>query len=312
MMTFFVACFVFNFLIALSFLCLGGFILLFVLVFRDFAKVIANHMQDVGAEVYHHNFHSRENQFHPVRFFSGMDFFGGQENATCASWGLNSIGILRAPQGDGKEAIVLVTTYNSTGIDRSGILSLGLAYSVFSLLSRVDWLAKDIVWLAADSRYGEYNAVASWLRDYHNPTFLNGYGPVTCEMGMPLNKRELGIFKRAGTMAAALVLKVTGKERKIKSDALKIYAEASNGQMPNLDLINTVNYLAIHRQGFHVEVASSYLLKNTKWLKTVGAVLQWINKIVVSLNPRWGFGITSSEYIDGIATLASSIFYQVC
>ncbi|CAL9094299.1 unnamed protein product, partial [Musa acuminata var. zebrina] len=36
--------------------------------------------------------------------------------------------------------------------------------------NQVTWLANDIVWLAADSRYGEYIAVDTWLKDYHNPS----------------------------------------------------------------------------------------------------------------------------------------------
>ncbi|KAJ4910728.1 GPI transamidase component family protein / Gaa1-like family protein [Raphanus sativus] len=76
-------------------------------------------------------------------------------------------------------------------------------------------------------------------------------------------------FRLAGTVAAALVVKVDGRSERIE-DTLSIYAEASNGQMPNLDLINVVNYLAVHRQGFYVEVEKVASLLSSTWLKIVG------------------------------------------
>lgn len=93
------------------------------------------------------------------------------ENISCSSHGLNTVGIIRAPHGDGKEANVLVTPYNSLNVGPGEALSLGITYSVFSLLTQVTWLAKDIILLAADSRYEEYAAVDAWLRDYHAPVF---------------------------------------------------------------------------------------------------------------------------------------------
>ncbi|XP_044466068.1 glycosylphosphatidylinositol anchor attachment 1 protein-like [Mangifera indica] len=282
-------------------------------------RLIAQYISNLGAEVNYHKFHPQANEFHPLRFFSSPDSGILQENFSCASYGLNTVGVIRAPRGDGKEAIVLVTPYNSVKGGVREALSLGIAYSVFSLLTQVTWLAKDIIWLVADSQYGEYAAVTSWLRDYHTPVFsdLSILNTELCDDGsniLELNEnsnleRLISYeFRRAGTMAAALVLKVAYRNE--VQDTLSIFAEASNGQMPNLDLINIVNYLAVHRQGYHVKVEKFWSLLNSKWLKILGEMFESLGKFVKSLNPDWKFGIPVADYIEGCATLASSLYYQ--
>ncbi|KAJ4973309.1 hypothetical protein NE237_006483 [Protea cynaroides] len=285
-------------------------------------NLIARNMADLGAEVYHHKFHPQINYFHPLDFFSGSSKSGKiPENSSCAVCGINTVGIIRAPRGDGKEAIVLVTPYNPMEIELSEALSVALAYSIISLLTRVTWLAKDIVWLAADSRYGEYVSVAAWLRDYHTPAF-GDLGKLDAGMCPEINtlheqnanaatdRRVNTDFSRAGTMAAALVFKVVNEHEETEKDALTIFAEASNGQMPNLDLINIVNYLAVHRQGLRVKVEKIYALLNSVWLKAVGDILHFIDKVARSINPQWKFAIPLEDYIEGAATLASSMYHQ--
>ncbi|KAK3183636.1 hypothetical protein Dsin_030922 [Dipteronia sinensis] len=232
--------------------------------------LIAQYMSNLGAEVNYHKFHPRSNQFHPLHFFSGPGSEAIQDNFSCSLYGVNTVGIVRAPHGDGKEAIVLVTPYDSVRGGVGEALSLGIAYSVFSLLTRVSWLAKDIIWLVADSQYGEYAPVTAWLRDYHTPVFgdLGSLNTEMCDENEnifklkenSISERNMSFtFRRAGTMAAALVLKVAYRNEHFE-DTLSIYAEASNGQMPNLDLINIVNYLAVHRQGLRVKVEKLWSL----------------------------------------------------
>ena len=112
-------------------------------------------------------------------------------------------------------------------------------------------------------------------------------------------------------MAAALVIKVADGSELFDKGALSIHAEASNGQMPNLDLINVVNYLAVHGQGFYVKVDKLPSLLRSKWLKVLGKVIESLGKIARNLNPQWKFGIPVSEYVEGTATLASSLYNQV-
>lgn len=277
-------------------------------------------MSSLDAEVNYHKFHPQLNQFHPLHFFSSPDSGVMQENSSCSLYGINIVGIIRAPRGDGKEAIVLVTPYNSVKSSVNEALSLGIAYSVFSLLTRVTWLAKDIIWLVADSQYGEDVPVAAWLRGYHTPAFSNlgTLNTETCHdsnnidvlKGSPnLETKISNGFRRSGTMAAGLVLKVAYRNE--IEDSLCIHAEASNGQMPNLDLINIVNYLAVHRQGLRVKVDKFWSLLNSKFLKILGDLFELVGKLVKSLNPDCKFGIPAVDYIEGAATLASSLYYQV-
>ncbi|KAE8661697.1 ABC transporter B family member 26 [Hibiscus syriacus] len=283
-------------------------------------KIIAKYMLDVGAEVSFHKFHPQMNQFHPLHFFSSPDSGKIQENCSCSSYGINTVGIIRAPRGDGKEAIVLVTPYNALTSSFGEVLSLGIAYSVFSLLTQVTWLAKDIIWLVVDSQFGEYAAVSAWLREYQTPKF-SSHSTLNAEMCPDINylfeikvhsmagSKFSNSFRRAGTMTAALVLKVRDQSEQF-DDTVSIYAEASNGQMPNLDLINVVNYLAVHRQGLRVNVEKLWSLLNSGWLKSLGEIFESLATIAKSLNPKFKFGIPATEYVEGIATLASSLYYQ--
>ncbi|KAG9158935.1 hypothetical protein Leryth_013306 [Lithospermum erythrorhizon] len=286
----------------------------------EIRSLIAQHVAELGGEVNYHKFQPQLQKFHPLYFFSGPDEGTNLENNSCSSFGVNTVGIIRALRGDGKESIVLVTPYNAVNISHAETLSLGVAYSVLSLLSRVTWLAKDIIWLAADSQHGEYTAVASWLRAYNAPVFGYKNAPQyeICHendlSGMNMCPTEgtarCDGFRRAGTMAAALVIKVAGNSPEFEKDSLSIFAEASNGQMPNLDLINIVNYLAVHGQGLHVKVNKVWSLLDSWWLKTLGRLLELVGEVARSLNPTWNFGKTVSEYVEGTATLASSLYHQ--
>ncbi|KAK9050598.1 hypothetical protein SSX86_030432 [Deinandra increscens subsp. villosa] len=287
----------------------------------EIPRLIALHMANLGGEVSYHKFQNHPNKFHPLHFFTSPDTEANHVNKTCESHATNTVGIIRAPRGDGKEAIVLVTPYNPVNLSQNEALSLGIAYSAFSLLTQVSWLAKDIIWLAADSRYGQYNSVAAWLKDYHTPSFgdfgkLHGDG---CHKSSDVPESKLDMIietevsdtlRRAGTMAAALVIKVANPGDEGEQDALNIYAEASNGQMPNLDLINVVSYLAVHGQGLHVQVEKVVSLLDSKWLKFIGEVFETVGKIARSLNPQWKFGIPVKEYVEGSATLVSSLYNQ--
>ncbi|XP_021737745.1 glycosylphosphatidylinositol anchor attachment 1 protein-like [Chenopodium quinoa] len=285
----------------------------------EIPRLLKKRVGDLGAEVSQFQFYPRTNKFHPLHFFASHDSVLDQDNTTCVSPAVSTVGIVRAPHGDGKEAIILVTPYNAVKPDTGEALSLGVAYSVFSLLTQVTWLAKDIIWLAADSRYGEHESVSAWLREYYAPTFYRSEKSHTnmCSASNPdwenVNNQVVGAeshegFRRAGTMAAALVIKVNGIED--AQDSLSIYAEASNGQMPNLDLINVVNYLAVHRQGLYVMVGKHWSLLESKCLKMIGGTIEFLGNLARSLNPQWGFGIPVNEYVEGAATLTSSLYAQ--
>ncbi|CAI9763184.1 unnamed protein product [Fraxinus pennsylvanica] len=78
----------------------------------------------------------------------------------------------------------------------------------------------------------------------------------------------------------------------------------------NLDLINIVNYLAVHGQGYRVKVEKIWSLVNAWWLKSLGQLVEMLGKLAGSLNPQWNFGIPVSEYVECTATPASSPYNQ--
>ncbi|KAK8454523.1 hypothetical protein SEVIR_5G470700v4 [Setaria viridis] len=284
----------------------------------NMAKFIAQQIEDLGAEVCYHKFLPHSKHFHPLKFFtSTSNHMAIQPNGTDINFGINTIGIIRAPRGDGKEAIVLVTPYNSQRVHSNELLSLALGFSVFSLLSRAAWLSKDIVWLSADSQFGEYTAVSAWLNQYHNPVFLSHsvildtkiYGADHIYDGNT-EKAEFESFKRAGTMAAALIFKVGETRRYGDRDSVMMYAEASNGQMPNLDLLNVVHYLAVHRQGFRVNIAAFSSLLSSAWLRVIAEFFHTIGTVLRKINPDWKLDITVPDYVEGTANLANSIYNQ--
>ncbi|VAH63220.1 unnamed protein product [Triticum turgidum subsp. durum] len=274
----------------------------------EMSKFIVQQMKDLGAEVCYHEFLPHSKHFHPLKFFTSMtNDLAVRPNGTYSNSGTNTIGIIRAPRGDGKEAIVLVTPYNPQKVQANEVLSLALGFSVFSLLSRAAWLSKDIVWLSADSQFGEYTAVSAWLNQYHNPMFVGG---VKHEPDGIAEKAEFTDFKRAGTMAAALIFKVGETRNYGDRDSVTMYAEASNGQMPNLDLLNVVHYLAVHRQGFRVNIETISSLLSSAWLRAIAEVIHTLGSILRKINPDWKLDITASDYVEGTANLASSIYNQ--
>lgn len=132
--------------------------------------------------------------------------------------------IMHAPRGDNTEAMVLVVPYfTSEGMPNKGGLTLGPALA--------NYFAKMSIWsknLILVFPHNGHSVLRSWVEAYH--TTLDA---------------------TAGSIDAALVV-----EYPSDSDAfghLEINYEGLNGQLPNLDLINTVTTVASH-EGIRVSV----------------------------------------------------------
>ncbi|KAF4046192.1 Gaa1-like GPI transamidase component [Phytophthora infestans] len=141
----------------------------------------------------------------------------------------NVYGILRAsPLADGKEAIVLVTHYRNVGADSGENTGLSLGLALLKYLSRAKWLAKDVILLAADDGKldgsdGYAPGTEAWLQAYHLDPIDSGLQGV-----LPM---------RAGVIRAAVNLETLYDSRQV--DSVGIYTAGMNGQLPNLDLVNT-------------------------------------------------------------------------
>lgn len=70
--------------------------------------------------------------------------------------GHNVLGVARARRGEGNECLVIVTPMSAEGkAARANAIALAISYAIFRHLMTVPWLAKDVIWVVPDSRYGK-------------------------------------------------------------------------------------------------------------------------------------------------------------
>ncbi|TDH66212.1 hypothetical protein CCR75_005437 [Bremia lactucae] len=141
----------------------------------------------------------------------------------------NVYGILQAsPLADGKEAIVLVTHYRNVGTNTGDISGLALGLAMLKYLASATWLAKNVILLAADDGAldgsdGYAPGTGAYLQAYHLDPVVSGIQGV-----LPM---------RAGVIRAAINLETLSNSR--PADTMGIFTAGMNGQLPNLDLVNT-------------------------------------------------------------------------
>uniref|UniRef100_H3HCF2 Uncharacterized protein n=1 Tax=Phytophthora ramorum TaxID=164328 RepID=H3HCF2_PHYRM len=179
----------------------------------------------------------------------------------------NVYGILRAsPLADGKEAIVLVTHFRNVGAGSGEYSGLALGLALLKYLSRAKWLAKDVVLLAADDGRldgsdGYAPGTEAWLQAYHLDPIESGLQGV-----LPM---------RAGVIRAAINLETMYDTRQVGS--VGIYTAGMNGQLPNLDLVNTaVRAFRQHQISTILDRADAAPLNDTKQEDYVSSVLDFI------------------------------------
>ncbi|GAA98914.1 uncharacterized protein L969DRAFT_88961 [Mixia osmundae IAM 14324] len=136
--------------------------------------------------------------------------------------GTNAWAVYHAPKTDGSEAIVLVASWKSRNgqVNVRGIATL-LALSRY--LTKFSLWSKDIIFLISD---GYLEGAHAWLKEYHGQTQSN----------LRADKLRL----TSGAIWAALIVDYPYHS----FDHLGIYFEGTNGQLPNLDYINSVTHIA--------------------------------------------------------------------
>lgn len=142
--------------------------------------------------------------------------------------GTNVYGILHAPRGDNTEAMVLIAPWiNKDGDYNDGGVALSAALARYFKKWSV-WSKNIVFVVTSDSQL----AVRKWVEAYHT-----------------------SLENTAGAIEAAIVLDYPRKEDYF--DIVEIYYDGLNGQLPNLDLINTATIVANHEglrsvvQGMH-------------------------------------------------------------
>ncbi|KAI1412696.1 Glycosylphosphatidylinositol:protein transamidase, GAA1 component [Hypoxylon sp. FL1857] len=150
-------------------------------------------------------------------YYSGGEQFGGE----------NVYAILQAPRGDATEAIVLVAAWKNVNeeFNRNG---LALALTLTRYFKRWSLWSKDIILVVPpDSRAGPQ----AWVDAYHDAHDSSQVAP------LPI---------KSGALQGAICLDYAQEGR---FDSVHIVYDGVNGQLPNLDLINSVVNIASGQMG---------------------------------------------------------------
>ncbi|KAH8163237.1 hypothetical protein CIB48_g5011 [Xylaria polymorpha] len=167
--------------------------------------------------------------------FRGIGLKVGRQNYTYHSAGHtyageNTYAILHAPRGDATEAIVLVTAWKNVKneFNRNGV-ALGLALARY--FKRWSLWSKDIILVVPpDSRTG----IQAWVDAYHDTHDSSKVASLPIKSGLLQGAVAIDYPRHEGGF-----------------DGVHIVYDGVNGQLPNLDLINSVSYIANGQMGLH-------------------------------------------------------------
>ncbi|KJZ76187.1 hypothetical protein HIM_04269 [Hirsutella minnesotensis 3608] len=146
--------------------------------------------------------------------------------------GENVYGILQAPRGDATEAIVLVAAWKSIegSLNRNGV---ALALTLARYFKRWSLWSKDIILVVPpDSRTG----TQAWVDAYH-------------DAHDPSNVASLPL--KSGALQGALAIDYPTEKL---FEGIHIVYDGTNGQLPNLDLINSIVNIAGGQMGIQTAI----------------------------------------------------------
>ncbi|KAG5930558.1 hypothetical protein E4U42_006646 [Claviceps africana] len=161
----------------------------------------------------------------------------GRQNYTYRSAGEtydgeNLYGILQAPRGDATEAIVLVAAWENIDgqLNRNGV---ALALTLMRYFKRWSLWSKDIIILVPpNSRTG----TQAWVDAYHDAHDSHKVA------SLPL---------KSGALQVAIAIDYPSDNR---FDGIHIIYDGTNGQLPNLDLINSIVNVAGGQMGIRTAI----------------------------------------------------------
>ncbi|KAF9291779.1 Glycosyl phosphatidyl inositol protein transamidase complex subunit, partial [Mortierella alpina] len=145
--------------------------------------------------------------------------------STDSKRGVNTYAVFYAPRSDGTEALVLSASWTSRD-ETANINAISMLLALGRVFKRCSHFSKDIVFVVSD---GDADGLQAWLKAYH------GNEESTHD------RTEETLRVRSGAIQAALNLDFSGVG---DYNAMGIFFEGVNGQLPNLDMINTVASIA--------------------------------------------------------------------
>ncbi|KAI3385599.1 hypothetical protein SNEBB_004238 [Seison nebaliae] len=157
---------------------------------------------------------------------------------------VNVYGFLRAPRFASSESIVIVIPMRR---EKKEINIYGISIGLFLMkhLNRAVFLAKDFIFLFSSS---EMNGTDFWLKSY---------------LGIHSNETFNKLSSRCGSIEGGIVLNFFHKEIvgrksfKIPFDHLKLNYIGANGQLPNLDLINSFHIINSYNNDIPIRIHHS-------------------------------------------------------
>jgi len=154
-----------------------------------------------------------------------QNFTVSQPYMSSAKTGKNVYGIIRAPRHSSTESIVFAVPYDVSTVYKS----VPLAVAIASHFREQIYWAKDLIFVFSDSKL---NGLQAWLQAYH------GHPDSIAVQGSRLESR-------GGSIQAALSIEISQSS----CDGLNFILEGMNGQLPNLDLFNTMDKITRSNDG---------------------------------------------------------------
>ncbi|KAF9172238.1 Glycosyl phosphatidyl inositol protein transamidase complex subunit [Mortierella sp. AD010] len=139
--------------------------------------------------------------------------------------GVNTYAVFYAPRSDGTEALVLSAPWTSRTLD-TNTNAIAMLLTLGKVFKRGSHFSKDVIFVVSD---GDAEGLQAWLRAYHG-------NEENTE-----RRSEETLHVRSGAIQAALNLDFPGTG---DYNALGVFFEGVNGQLPNLDMINTISQIS--------------------------------------------------------------------
>ncbi|KAF9145864.1 Glycosyl phosphatidyl inositol protein transamidase complex subunit [Mortierella sp. GBA39] len=140
--------------------------------------------------------------------------------------GVNTYAVFYAPRSDGTEALVLSASWLSRD-KTTNTNAIAMLLALGKTFKRGSHFSKDIIFIVSD---GDAEGLQAWLKAYHG------------NEEHTYDHHEEPLRVRSGAIQAALNLDFAGTG---DYNALGIFFEGVNGQLPNLDMINTINLISM-------------------------------------------------------------------
>ncbi|KAG0052680.1 Glycosyl phosphatidyl inositol protein transamidase complex subunit [Gryganskiella cystojenkinii] len=184
------------------------------------AEVYRDTVQRISSLSSHERAKALEHEFSQIGLKAATQNYT-LNTSTDSKHGVNTYAVFYAPRSDGTEALVLSASWTSR--DKTpNTNAIALLLTLGKVFKRGSHFSKDVIFVVSD---GEADGLMAWLKAYHG------------NEENTKDRVEETLHVRSGAIQAALNLDFAGTG---DYNALGIFLEGVNGQLPNLDLIKTV------------------------------------------------------------------------